>query len=170
MCWKLLLKILLVMSMSSSVLDSILNIRVNISKPVVCDPEITSKTDVCNSDLQVSKSSKLHNSHDPFTASLLKLDSSSYPWGSVIKSESPRIACKLIDQDIIALIDTGAEVSVLDENAAITAGIGISKTKETAQAANKLPLELINMYPVFTDICVGGKKHYESPLSILTLF
>ena len=107
------------------------------------DSHLNSSTnDICTHLHQVGKCPEIRTSQDPFSAALLKLSSSSYPWEAVTKSESPRISCKLINQDIDALIDTGAEVSALDENAAITAGIGISETKETAQAANKLPLDI----------------------------
>ena len=74
-----------------------------------------------------------------FIATLNQLSSSAYAWNSISKSKSPKISCQLSDIRIQALIDSGAEVNVIDQDIAIQAGIGIANTKETVKAANKLP-------------------------------
>ena len=46
------------------------------------------------------------------------------------------------NEGFTALIDSGAEVNVLDKSFAVSLRLSIINTTETALAANKLPLEL----------------------------
>ena len=77
-----------------------------------------------------------------FSACINKLQSSSFPWPAVQKSKSPRVAGFLNNFATQALIDSGAELNVLDEETAKAAHIGITSSLETAQAANKTPLQI----------------------------
>ena len=58
------------------------------------------------------------------------------------KAKSPRLQCMFNNEGFTALIDSGAEVNVLDKYFTVSLRSGIINTTETALAANKLPLEL----------------------------
>ena len=75
-------------------------------------------------------------------ADINSLTSSTYAWKDIQKAVSPRISCTFNKIDFDALIDSGAEINVLDENFTKQAGIGIVNTNHKAQAANRLPLEI----------------------------
>ena len=77
-----------------------------------------------------------------FSAAVQKLHASGYTWQRVQKSKSPHIRGFINSTAAPALIDSGAEINVIDENVAKSANIGIVNTKETAIAANKLPLAI----------------------------
>ena len=81
-------------------------------------------------------------SSDYLLASIRKLQSSGYSWQSIQKSKSPRIRGSLRGVSIAALVDTGAEINVLDEDFVKATSIGIIPSNEKAQAANKLPLTI----------------------------
>ena len=85
---------------------------------------------------------QINNSESSFAAILSTLQSSTFPWNSIDESSSPRVKCKLKQTSFLALIDSGAEVNALDRDFALSLGIGIIMTKETARAANKLPLDV----------------------------
>ena len=67
---------------------------------------------------------------------------SQYPWAQIDKSDSPRIKCQWHTAVFSALIDSGAEVNALDRDFVSSLKIGITKSKESACAANKLPLDI----------------------------
>ena len=77
-----------------------------------------------------------------FSATLNALQTSQFPWNSIEKSTSPRIKCRLKNQVFSALIDSGAEINALDRDFALSLGINIKKSVETARSANKLPLDV----------------------------
>ena len=62
--------------------------------------------------------------------------------GKISKSKSPRIGGTINNIYAPALIDSGADINVIDADIATRAGIGIKSTTETAQAANNLPLKV----------------------------
>ena len=82
------------------------------------------------------------NSETSFSAILSTLQSSTFPWTSIDKSSSPKIKCRMRHLTFLALIDSGAEVNALDRDFALSLGIGMIMTKETARAANRLPLDV----------------------------
>ena len=75
-------------------------------------------------------------------ADIRTLSSSAYEWKNIQKATSPRISCTFNKIDFDALLDSGAEINVLDESFTKQAGIGIIGTNHRAQAANRLPLEI----------------------------
>ena len=77
-----------------------------------------------------------------FLVCLSKLVSSHFQWGKISKSRSPRISGSINNIYAPALIDSGADINVMDAHIAERAGIGIKSTTETAQAANNLPLKV----------------------------
>ena len=88
---------------------------------------------------------QLDNSHSDaviFLASLNKLSSSNFGWAAILKSKSPRLKCTLNNFSFIAVVDSGAEINVIDITVARNAGVGIVKTSEIATAANQLPLDI----------------------------
>ena len=84
---------------------------------------------------------------ESFLVNLCKTTTSSYQWNSVQKLKSPRLQCTLNEVKLLALIDSGAEINVLDSSFAKQANIGIVNTKEVAKAANQLPLDLLEDQP-----------------------
>ena len=77
-----------------------------------------------------------------FVAALQKTCSSTYAWNKVDRSKSPKLLCKFHDKEFPVLIDCGAEINCIDRDFAASVNIGIIQTHTTAQAANKLPLEV----------------------------
>ena len=69
--------------------------------------------------------SKTFTSSDYLLASIRKLQSSGYSWQSIQKPKSPRIRGSLKGVSIAALVDTGAEINVLDEDFDKSASIDI---------------------------------------------
>ena len=80
--------------------------------------------------------------HNNFAALLRRVQSSSYEWNSVHKATSPKIKCKYNEVVFPSLLDSGAEINVLDQDFVNKVGICVSNTSEKAHAANKLPLEI----------------------------
>ena len=80
-----------------------------------------------------------------FSASLNKLlhEDNHYSWTKICKSKSPKICCYLDSLKVLCLIDSGAEINVIDALTAKSAGIDVIKTNEVAKAANHLPLAII---------------------------
>ena len=74
---------------------------------------------------------------------ILALQSSTIAWDSIHKAKSPKISCTFNNIKFPLLIDSGAEINVMDEDFVIKAGIGMLEASELAQAANRLPLEII---------------------------
>ena len=70
------------------------------------------------------------------------LQSSVFPWNSIHKSRSPKLKCKLNRIRLTTLIDSGAEINVMDKSLLKRANIGMAKSCEKAHAANRLPLEI----------------------------
>ena len=79
------------------------------------------------SDVSPSKDSSIHghsgtktnSSPDEissFLASVHRLSSSNYSWNSILKSKSPRMKCTLKNTPVTTLVDSGAEVNVMDGN------------------------------------------------------
>ena len=75
-------------------------------------------------------------------ANLCKLNQSTYSWGTVQKSRSPKLPISLNNVPAYALLDSGAELNVLDAELAHKAGIKIIPTLVTAKAANKQTLDV----------------------------
>ena len=76
--------------------------------------------------------------------SLLRLvQSSSYDWKNILRSDSPRMKCRRAGIDSAALLDSGAMINVLDEKFARKSGIQVERTDEVAEAANHLPLDIV---------------------------
>ena len=73
---------------------------------------------------------------------LARVHLSSFPWKKIDKSPSPRIRCKYEDTYFSALVDCGAEINVMDKDFAQSLNIGITYSIESAQAANKIPLDV----------------------------
>ena len=125
----------------------------NISKDILCNhkPELTAppvsaiidniqQQSIYSENCQKTYLSKGTDScfikpNPTFLVNLRKLSSSNYYWGYISKSKSPRIAGCINDIFAPALIDSGAEINVLDALIARKAGIGIRSTNETATAA-----------------------------------
>ena len=85
----------------------------------------------------------INNSSYPLqclSAALAKLRSSSFQWNKIQKSKSPRIACCINSVTISALIDSGAEINVIDFEFARAANLGMITSNEQATAANQTPL------------------------------
>ena len=84
------------------------------------------------------------------------------------KSKSPRIRCFLKDLVVISLIDSGAEINVIDAITARNAGIEIIKTEEIAKAANHLPLDIIGQTAAPVTLkCPTEEGHQMLSLGIL---
>ena len=83
------------------------------------------------------------NLHDDiFTASLFKLNGSSFEWKNLQKSTSPRLKCELNGVAFSAIIDSGAELNVMDKDLAQRLNIGIINSHQLAVAANRTPLDV----------------------------
>ena len=82
------------------------------------------------------------NLQDRLSANLFKLNQSTYSWGTVQKSRSPRLPISLNNVPAYALLDSGAELNVLDAQLAHKAEIKIIPTLVTAKAANKQTLDV----------------------------
>ena len=80
--------------------------------------------------------------NDSFSAALWKLSHSTFSWNKVQKSKSPRLPFILNNVTDLALLDSGAELNVLDADFANKVGINIAKTSVNARAANK---QLLNV-------------------------
>ena len=87
--------------------------------------------------------SNQHLDEDKISATLHHLASSDYPWNNIQKARSPRIRCELDKVEVITLVDSGAELNVIDANVAKEAGLVIVETQEVAKAANQLPLDIV---------------------------
>ena len=72
-----------------------------------------------------------------FSASLCKLSESTFAWNGVAKSKSPKLPVSLNNISAPALLDSGAELNVLDADFAMKAGIVFINTSVVARAANK---------------------------------
>ena len=97
--------------------------------------------DLLQNSAQNSASSEA-NLQDQLSANLCKLNQSTYSWGTVQKSRSPKLPISLNNVPAYALLDSGAELNVLDAELAHKAGIKIIPTLVTAKAANKQTLDL----------------------------
>ena len=120
---------------------------VNTISDVVLNTNITGKTDSQSSSLELSgslQSSQLRE-HSVFSANLNRLlhENSHYSWTKICKSKSPKICCYLNSLKVLCLIDSGAEINVIDALTAKSAGIDVIKTNEVAKAANHLPLAIV---------------------------
>ena len=62
--------------------------------------------------------------------------------GKVLKSTSPKLKVHLSGRQLTAIIDTGAEISVLDLKTAKFHGVPVEHSSETAEAANHSPLKI----------------------------
>ena len=83
------------------------------------------------------------NLHDDvFTASLFKLNGSSFEWKNLQKSTSPHLKCELNGVAFSAIIDSGAELNVMDKDLAQRLNIGIINSHQLAVAANRTPLDV----------------------------
>ena len=103
-----------------------------------------------------------------FSANVKNLNTSLYPWMKIQKSKSPRIRCFLKDLVVISLIDSGAEINVIDAITARNAGIEIIKTEEIAKAANHLPLDIIGQTAAPVTLkCPTEEGHQMLSLGIL---
>ena len=71
------------------------------------------------------------------------VQSSSYDWHNILRSDSPRLKCKRAGISFASLLDSGAVINVVDEKFADKANIPFEKTTEVAQAANHLPLDIV---------------------------
>ena len=120
------------MLMENVVSDKIRNISTSKNTTTIC---------VIKSNSGVSEISQFADKN-LLCSSLYKLNASNYHWDAVSKSKSLRIRCHINNLQIAALIDSGAEINVLDADIARQASIGIVKTYEIAQAASKLPLDI----------------------------
>ena len=85
-------------------------------------------------------STSLQEVSNQFAVSVQKLSSSTYPWQTVLKSKSPRLQCTLNQALVSTIIDSGAEINVMEANILKQANIGISPSKELAKGVNQLPL------------------------------
>ena len=77
-----------------------------------------------------------------FIAQVAKLSSSKFTWSSLHRSPSPRLRCVFNGITFSAVIDSGAEVNVLDQEFAKLLKLTIIDSHATAQAANKIPLQV----------------------------
>ena len=77
-----------------------------------------------------------------FSASLFKLSESTFAWNGVSKSKSPKLPVSLNNISAPALLDSGAELNVLDADFAMKAGIVFINTSVVARAANKQTLNV----------------------------
>ena len=84
------------------------------------------------------------------------------------KATSPKIKCKYNEVVFPSLLDSGAEINVLDQDFVNKVGICVSNTSEKAHAANKLPLEITGqtMEPV-TIQCWTSKGYRDISLGIM---
>ena len=89
------------------------------------------------------KKNKTQNNAQCFSAYVEKLINSNYAWKAIQKTKSPKIEGHISAIHVIALIDSGAEINVIDADVIKSARIGINNTNETAKAANHLPLDII---------------------------
>ena len=117
--------------------ESILNTSSQSCKNPIVDESLLVKTSGTINDTATKSGSE-----NSFSAALFKVLTSSYSWGSIQKSTSPRIRGSINEVETPILIDSGAEVNVLDGHIAKTANICIVATNETARAANSLPLKI----------------------------
>ena len=107
---------------------------INITKPDLNTNSI--------SDIQYCAGKASTQTFDNYAVLAALTSPSQYTWEKVEKSDSPRIRCQFKSAVFSALIDSGAEVNALDRDFVLSLNIGINTTKETACAANKLPLEI----------------------------
>ena len=78
-------------------------------------------------------------------------------WSSILKSKSPRIKCDLQGVICGALIDSGAEVNVVDKKFTLKTGIRFVQTEERAEAANRLPLDIVGWSELLVNLGVQVK-------------
>ena len=74
---------------------------------------------------------------------LRAVETSNYNWNNIMKSSSPRMKSRRAGTIFASLLDTGAVINVIDEKFALKTKIDFENTKEVAQAANHLPLEVV---------------------------
>ena len=83
------------------------------------------------------------SSQSTFHVSVARLSSSRYNWENIIKSSSPKLRCCYEGVTFSSLVDSGAEVNVLDADFANELNIQVISSRTTAQAANQLPLKVV---------------------------
>ena len=135
---------------------------ININSTHTQDNMVNTFSDCCvvNKETQTHKDNSLVNltsSLDPsqgiilncnmmdqsqFSASLCKLSESTYAWDGVSKSKSPKLPVCINNISAPALLDSGAELNVLDADFATKAGINFIATSVVARAANKQMLNV----------------------------
>ena len=90
---------------------------------------------------------------------------SNYYRSPKIKCKSPKIKCFLDKIEVLTLIDSGAEINVIDSETAHSAGIGIVKSNEVVKAANQLPLNIVGQ----TSVPVNLKCPTDNGMKVLKL-
>ena len=78
-------------------------------------------------------------------------------WSSILKSKSLWIKCDLQGVVCWALIDSGAEVNVVDKKFTLKTGIRFVQTEERAEAANRLPLDIVGWSELLVNLGVQVK-------------
>ena len=125
-------------SSKTAAVSELNNLQVNQSVDIDENQQLSSSISTCRG----NNTFKYSADHAILAATLASLHSSSFKWNKLDKSTSPRIKCRLNKVTFSALIDTGAEINVLDKDFAISINLGISSSNESALAANKLPLKV----------------------------
>ena len=106
-------------------------------------------------------STSLQEVSNQFAVSVQKLSSSTYPWQTVLKSKSPRLQCTLNQALVSTIIDSGAEINVMEANILKQANIGISPSKELAKGVNQLPLEIVGQSAMPITLQCKTNKGYK---------
>ena len=78
-------------------------------------------------------------------------------WSSILKSKSPWIKYDLQGVVCGALIDSGAKVNVVDKKFTLKTGIRFVQTQERAEAANRLPLDIVGQSELLVSLGVQVK-------------
>ena len=105
-----------------------------------------------------------------FTALLARLSTSTFAWKNLHKSSSPKLKCSYNGMQFSALVDSGAEVNVFDRDFAVSLKIPIIASTISAQAANKVPLDVYGQssQPVSVK-CVTESGHIMLHLGIVLI-
>ena len=111
-------------------------VSTNCKNPVLNAPPIDP------SSVNIGKCTSTSPHHNQTVSAFSNQTSSSLSWNQLHKSKSPKIKCQLQGVPFLTLIDSGAEINAVDKDFADSLHIGIVSTRESAKAANQLPLEI----------------------------
>ena len=111
-------------------------------KPVELEQSKSNPVPVIQAAGNVSNTSNMPSAEPSFSVLLAKLSTTKFEWQNLQKSNSPRLKCMFNGTVFSALVDSGAEVNVIDKDFAQKLQIQVVASKTVAQAANRIPLDV----------------------------